>query len=83
MSTKNNSGNSRYVQVTVRPYRVRQYPFKAREITFTVCRKNAVQAVEMLMCNMGYGAHQYSIVSSLSKSNATAHVRDRREAEGT
>ena len=55
---------SRYVRVTVKPYRVRKYPFKAKEIIFTVCQANAVQAVEMLMCYMGYGASQYRIVSA-------------------
>lgn len=61
----------RYCQVTVRPYKVRKYPFKAKEIVFTVCRANAVQAVEMLMCYMGYGASQYRIVSAEDVSSST------------
>jgi len=77
MSTKNNSGNSRYVQVTVCPHKILRYPFKAKEITFTVCRRNAVQAVEMLMCYMGYGADQYSIVSAIPKSNTTIKIKEK------
>lgn len=59
----------RYVEVTVRPYKVRRYPFKVKELTFTVCRKNAVSAVEMLMAYMGYGASQYYILSAKEISN--------------
>jgi hypothetical protein len=58
------SRRSRYVRVVVRPFRLRRYPFKAKEIVFTVAARHAVSAVEMLMCYMGYGANQYCIVSA-------------------
>lgn len=54
----------RYVRVTVIPYKIKRYPLKAKQITFLMPRRNAVQAVEMLMCYMGYGASQYCILEA-------------------
>jgi hypothetical protein len=62
---KNLTGyKSRYVRVTVKPYRIKRYPARATEIVFTLPCRHAVQAVETLMCYMGYGCSQYRIVSA-------------------
>lgn len=53
----------RYVKVVIRPHKIKRYPLKAKEISFILPWKNAVQAVEMLMCYMGYGCTEYSIIS--------------------
>lgn len=53
----------RYVKVVIRPHKIKRYPLKAKEISFILPWRNAVQAVEMLMCYMGYGCTQYSIIS--------------------
>jgi len=57
------SGEARYRRVVVRPYRVGRYPRRATEIVFTLPREDAVQAVEMMMCHMGYKCSQYRFVS--------------------
>jgi hypothetical protein len=76
---------TRYVRVTVRPYRVKRYPERATEIVFTLPSAHAVQAVEMLMGYMGYGCSQYRIVSAEDvnsrylKSNDKAQLRSEAE----
>ena len=57
---------SRYVMVTVRPYRIFRYPRRARKIVFTMARANYAGAVETLMAHMGYGASDYRIVSAVA-----------------
>jgi hypothetical protein len=55
---------TRYVKVVVAPHRIRRYPHKCTEISFTVAAAHAVDSVKTLMCWMGYGCHQYNIVSA-------------------
>lgn len=61
-----NQPTKRYTKVIVKPYprKSRKYPYKAKEIVFVMPSADAVQAVEMLMCYMGYGANQYRFVSA-------------------
>lgn len=63
----------RYARVVVRPHRVKRYPMRATEISFILPWRNATQAVEMLMCYMGYGCSQYSILSYTERSKPTEH----------
>ena len=55
----------RYVQVTVKPHRIKRYPLRAKKIVFTLPRSDAVQAVEMMMAYIGYGSSQYNIIDSV------------------
>jgi hypothetical protein len=65
---------ARYTRVTVRPFRVSRYPFKATEMVFTLPRNGAVQAVEMLMAYMDYGSNQYGICSAVDVSQRKSGI---------
>jgi hypothetical protein len=54
---------SRYVRVTLRPLGRRRYPHYAKLVSFVMKRRHYMDAAKTLMCWMGYGCHQYNVVS--------------------